>query len=130
MSHSSYIARLALLNFFTLLSFTHAICYFSDGTTVANNDVPCQGSGNSTCCGPGYACLSNHICEWTEAVVGPKPNTVFFRGSCTDPTFNNENCPLFCMGSGDTPNGGIGISQWPTLGNAVLLPECEPCLIG
>lgn len=122
MLQSSYIARLALLHLFTLHSFTHAICYFPDGITVATNDVPCEGSDKSACCGPGFACLSNHICKWTEAVAGTKPNTLFFRGSCTDPTFNSENCPLFCLGPGETPNGGIGISQCP---NSETLFYCQ-----
>jgi hypothetical protein len=118
MSQYSYFSRLALSNLFiffsfTLFSFTYAICYFPDGITVANNDVPCQDTDESVCCGPGYACLSNKICQWTKAVVGDKPPTPYFRGSCTDPTFRSENCPLFCLGSGETPNGGIGMSQCP-----------------
>ncbi|KAL3413139.1 hypothetical protein V8F44DRAFT_662560 [Aspergillus fumigatus] len=58
---------------------------------------------HATCCGQGYACLSNLICTATE--------------SCTDHTWRSSACPLFCINL-DPLNlnnlaGGQGIKKCP-----------------
>ncbi|KAF2204922.1 hypothetical protein GQ43DRAFT_490844 [Delitschia confertaspora ATCC 74209] len=90
-------------------------CYFPDGKTVASQDVPCNSNGgNSTCCGPGYACMSNNICKVTEYTqnVG---TVQWIRGSCTDQNWNDGNCPSFCQNpeADDKQDGGIGMRQCP-----------------
>ncbi|KAJ6441998.1 transmembrane alpha-helix domain-containing protein [Purpureocillium lavendulum] len=37
------------------------LCYWPDGQ-VAIGQFPCNAGGHSTCCGTGYACLSNNMC--------------------------------------------------------------------
>ena len=103
-----------LLRILFLVPAVRARCWYPDGKTVAKQDVQCRSEGNSTCCGAGFACLSNNICQVTNFVVNP-PNTPLIRGSCSDPTWSDENCPLFCENPTDDDNqqGGIGISQCP-----------------
>lgn len=96
-----------------LLPLVQTKCYFPDGISSATQDVPCHKNGNSTCCGPGYACLSNNICKWTSNVLGTRPTTDYIRGSCTDSTWSDGNCPLFCANEaiGDNQSGGIGMGK-------------------
>ena len=86
----------ALLLSFLLFRFVLTLCYYPDGSP-ARQDIPCSNSGNSTCCGPLYACLSNNICM---AVVGvtndPSDLTVYVRGRCTDRSWTSDACPAFC----------------------------------
>jgi hypothetical protein len=93
---------------------THGGCYFPDGTTAPAQDSPCGTSGNSTCCGQGFACLSNNICMLTAYVNGAgSGQSTYVRGSCTDPTWTDPNCPNFCVNveHGDNPHGGMGLSR-------------------
>jgi hypothetical protein len=99
-----------------LLSFPYladAKCYFPDGKTVAAQDTPCM-EGNSTCCGQGFACLSNNICMLTSYVSGAgSGQSSYVRGSCTDPTWNDPNCPQFCItpSHDDNDAGGQGLKK-------------------
>ncbi|KAF2229888.1 hypothetical protein EV356DRAFT_580435 [Viridothelium virens] len=93
------------------------LCYFPDGQTIASDNFPCLASGNSTCCEHGYACLSNKLCEFTSFVpLAPyEAHQQYVRGSCTDPSFNDPNCPTFCVdtSSGDTLSGVVGLKKCP-----------------
>jgi hypothetical protein len=92
-----------------------ATCYFPNGDEV--NDTPCNpGATHSTCCGPGYACLSNNVCVLTEHVTPDirKLSSLYVRASCTDKDWAANECPSFCMNSqvGDnTGVGGMGVSK-------------------
>src|ERR1700748_578213 len=46
---------------------SYSLCYFPDGS-VASGDSPCYSSGNPTCCGRGFACLSQtmYACSLTK----------------------------------------------------------------
>ncbi|KAF2205928.1 hypothetical protein GQ43DRAFT_436662 [Delitschia confertaspora ATCC 74209] len=79
--------------FFTLFSSALADCHFPDGG-VATADVPCNpNSLVSHCCWGGQACLSNGLCR-----SDPHDATLSrtHRGTCTDATFQSENCPRHC----------------------------------
>lgn len=78
-------------------------CYNFDGSTTVG-DIACQDSPNveSTCCPPGYACLSNRICQKTEFAVGFEDAGYFVRGSCTDSKWKSPFCPNFCV-RGEAP---------------------------
>ena len=96
------------------MSLATALCYFPDGTIV-ERDTPCGSTGNSTCCGQGFACLSNNFCAVTEYVnAGPEQST-YVRGSCTDESWSSDSCPSYCLNweHGDNPSGGMGIAKWP-----------------
>ena len=75
-----------------------SICYYPDGST-APQDTPCKNDGgNSTCCGQGYACLSNSICMSVPGLTNdPNSQSTYVRGSCTDKSWLSPSCPLFCL---------------------------------
>ncbi|KXH63105.1 hypothetical protein CSAL01_11072 [Colletotrichum salicis] len=89
-----------------------AACYYPDGS-IAPNDTPCQDlTAESTCCGQGYACLSNAMCEATGKELSKDGATELVRGSCTDPSWRSSSCPLFCINpETDNVGGGIGVSK-------------------
>jgi hypothetical protein len=102
-----------LSSFFSLPHLAAAKCFFPDGKTVAPQDTPCM-EGNSTCCGQGFACLSNNICMLTSYVSGAgSGQSPYVRGSCTDPTWNDPNCPQFCItpSHDDNNSGGQGLAK-------------------
>lgn len=80
------------------LGLISATCYAPDGN-VSPNDSPClpdqvEEGGAGFCCSTGYACLSNRMCMKTSLV---KPLHTFYRATCTDKTWNDPNCPNFCL---------------------------------
>jgi hypothetical protein len=97
----------------SLLPFTTATCYFPDGT-IPRQDTPCRSSGFSTCCGAGYACLSNNLCMLTKHVANPiEGQSIHVRGSCTDESWNSEFCPNICVtpSNDDNWSGGMGVNK-------------------
>ena len=103
------------LLFTVFISLTSAICYYPNGD-ASPQDLPCNDeTDHSTCCGPGYACLSNNICVPT-GLEKQIPNAAkYVRGSCTDKTWRSGDCPNFCVNPahGDTLDGGIGMARCP-----------------
>lgn len=101
--------RLQLVCFWGLILSVSATCYFPNGNTT--EDAPCNsGETYSTCCGPGYACLSNNICALTEHVPSDIATTspFFVRAGCTDKTWTSQNCPNFCKDASKGDNLGLG----------------------
>lgn len=80
------------------VDFVAAICYYPD-RSLSPQDVPCSDSeGESNCCGPGYACLSNKVCR--QAHRDDNGNIIKYtygRGSCTDRNWRSSACPSFCI---------------------------------
>ncbi|KAL4999592.1 hypothetical protein BDV10DRAFT_164599 [Aspergillus recurvatus] len=66
-----------------------ATCYYPNGNEAAN-DVQCTPGANSACCGSGSICLSNGLCM---SIVQPFGLS---RGSCTDPSFEIDECTSAC----------------------------------
>ncbi|KAL2257935.1 hypothetical protein VTK26DRAFT_8946 [Humicola hyalothermophila] len=91
-----------------------AACYYPSGQ-IAPNDTPCRDdTEHATCCGQGYACLSNGICQATGEEQLKDGATEFVRGSCTDRRWRSSSCPLFCIEEGvDFLDGGNGIFKCP-----------------
>lgn len=92
-----------------ILPIVSSTCYFPNGNTT--NDAACNSnSTSSTCCGPGYACLSNNICALTENVNSDimKTSPFYVRGGCTDKTWSSKDCPNFCKNATNGDNLGIG----------------------
>lgn len=103
--------RLNIHLIFLICSFVDGVCYYPNGD-VSPQDVPCTSDGNSTCCGVGYACLSNKICMTTNLTPPSSGSTTYVRGSCTDSTFTSSACPLFCVDPEyDDVAGGEGIEK-------------------
>lgn len=70
-------------------------CYYPDGIQATDN-TPCNQNANASvgvCCGPGFTCLSNGLCQQGQYL---------FRGTCTDSTWKNQDCPSYCK-SGRLP---------------------------
>ncbi|KAF2117239.1 hypothetical protein BDV96DRAFT_21947 [Lophiotrema nucula] len=74
-----------------------AICYNPDRSTTDN--VPCNiDAGNSTCCAKGASCLSNNLCldPTFRGQDGLSINNKYYRGACTDKTWNSTACAPIC----------------------------------
>ncbi len=66
-------------------------CYYPDGS-VSQGDAPCEPDQDvSWCCGATYECTSNQLCA-----VFFDGAWEFNRGTCTDSTWSDDNCPRFC----------------------------------
>ncbi|KND87051.1 hypothetical protein TOPH_08260, partial [Tolypocladium ophioglossoides CBS 100239] len=91
---------------------SHSVCYFPDGS-VAQQDSPCRDdTPQSTCCGQGYACLSNNICMATGKELQRSGASVYVRGSCTDKNWRSGSCPNFCADpEADNIQGGVGMAK-------------------
>ena len=76
-------------------------CYYPDGS-IAVNDTPCSSATGTVCCGPGFACLENRVCQVTTEAQEADPdlnkNILYIRGSCSDQTWASPDCPSFCLG--------------------------------
>ena len=101
-------------SFLLYCSLVHSLCYFPNGA-VSTQDTPCRDDlDQSTCCGQGYACLTNNMCMATGKELQKAGATRFVRGSCTDKSWRSGNCPNFCADpEKDNTGGGMGISQCP-----------------
>ncbi|KAK1635862.1 hypothetical protein BDP81DRAFT_321944 [Colletotrichum phormii] len=101
-----------LITLLLSLAQVRAACYYPDGS-IAPNDTPCQDlTAESTCCGQGYACLSNAMCEATGKELSKDGATELVRGSCTDRSWRSSTCPLFCINpETDNVGGGIGVAK-------------------
>ena len=85
------------------MSSSNATCYLNDGS-VATGDFFCGFSNRNTCCGLGWSCLSNGLCQQSS---GTKE---YAQGSCTDPSF--KKCLSFC--------------NYAQPGNFTVVNRCEP----
>ncbi|KAL3298119.1 SKG6 domain containing protein [Colletotrichum asianum] len=105
-----------LLAYSLILSFSsvfiEAACYYPNGS-IAPNDTPCRDdTAESTCCGQGYACLSNGMCQATGSELQKDGATELVRGACTDRSWRSSSCPLFCINpETDNVGGGIGVAK-------------------
>ncbi|KXJ94843.1 hypothetical protein Micbo1qcDRAFT_160150 [Microdochium bolleyi] len=107
----SFVVSITLL----LLAFilhVNAACYYPNGN-LAPNDVPCKSNTvAAACCGQGYACLSNGICQPTGNELLEPGASGFVRGSCTDQKWTNPGCPYFCIDPKiNNVAGGHGIAK-------------------
>lgn len=61
-------------------------CYYPNGD-ISTVDAPCPDS--DLCCPLNWECLSNKLCY-------DPTNDYYERRTCTDSTWNSDNCPSFC----------------------------------
>lgn len=94
-----------------------AACYYPDGSVA--QDIPCTDSTDeSTCCGPGFACLGHtssfFLCQATGEEFQRADASEFVRGSCTDQSWRSSNCPNVCVDPNrDNTAGGHGVAACP-----------------
>nr|POE47157.1 hypothetical protein CFP56_00489 [Quercus suber] len=93
-------------------------CY--DGNGEQGTDIPCGFSSSNQCCGSGWDCLENGLCQ-------KHGTTAFSQGTCTSPQF--DLCLSFCNKSefeGATEVSSCGINSWCCAGQAGLSggPDC------
>ncbi|KAM5380907.1 hypothetical protein ACJZ2D_003216 [Fusarium nematophilum] len=91
----------------SLITSVHSLCYFPNGD-AARGDFPCRQTKDfSACCGRGYKCVSNGMCQSSEDQLEDPGATEFVRGSCDDQQWKSANCPNYCVEN--NPSGGAGI---------------------
>ena len=74
-------------------------CYNHDGSIVVNDTACSPELKNSFCCGPGWTCLDNGICSNHNTTDLTHQEAGQQRASCTDRTFESDQCPQFCPGN-------------------------------
>ena len=70
-------------------------CYQPDGTEDPG-DNPCRAPSStqaSACCGRSDLCLDNSLCLSQTGTI----NGGFWRGTCTDRTWQSVECPRYCQ---------------------------------
>lgn len=73
-------------------------CYFLDHDYAPANE-PCNPSAEeSSCCGPGWACLANGLCRSTRESEAKYGEGVYGPPSCTDSQWNSIECFNPCRG--------------------------------
>lgn len=83
--------RLLPLWAFLLATGVASDCYFPNGDKTS--DIPCYEDGRTShCCPESALCLTNKLC------LGTHPPWGLSRGSCTDKSWTNTNCPLDLCG--------------------------------
>ncbi|KAF7556427.1 hypothetical protein G7Z17_g1409 [Cylindrodendrum hubeiense] len=89
-----------------------AACYYPNGDS-ASNDTACNPDDTySPCCGDGYACLSDGVCQATGDEAQSDDATEYVRGSCTDESWESDSCPQFCLTNNES--GGAGLGKCPS----------------
>ena len=97
-------AQFPLLVLLSIISLLHLVasaqpCYNHDGSIVREDTACNPDLEQSFCCGPGWTCLDNGICsnhnttDLTNQAAGQQ------RASCTDQSFESDQCPQFCPGN-------------------------------
>ncbi|KAI9155574.1 hypothetical protein HJFPF1_08160 [Paramyrothecium foliicola] len=78
------------------------VCYYPDGS-VATEQFPCTNDeGGTFCCADGEACLANKLCYFNSTSIFDDTFRHFnYRGSCTDKSWQSENCPDYCTENKD-----------------------------
>ncbi|KAM7187628.1 hypothetical protein V8F20_010912 [Naviculisporaceae sp. PSN 640] len=110
----SIVRRLSLLVISSSVLIS-AKCYYPNGLTAL--DTPCTDSTEeSTCCGPGYACVGHEssffLCQNTNSSTDDFSG--FVRGSCTDKSWRSSNCPNVCVDEyRDNVSGGHSVFFCP-----------------
>ncbi|OQO11005.1 hypothetical protein B0A48_05260 [Cryoendolithus antarcticus] len=68
-------------------------CYDPSNATQPN-DHPCNSDADvSVCCNVEDECTSNGLCKYR----GDSNNNWLWRGTCTDPTWESDTCPHYCL---------------------------------
>lgn len=62
-------------------------CYYPDGSDA--KEIPCPDPVSLSCCPANAHCLTNGLC-WDS-------RNILFRGSCRDRSWDDPNCPKFCV---------------------------------
>jgi hypothetical protein len=109
---------IALFLHLYLIHLATATCYYPDDS-VTPEDVSCRYTGNSSCCSIGWICLSNGLCQNPSPTINDHGGGKYYRGSCTDPTFDSPNCAAVCLKPGvDTLNDAAEIVWCNTSGGS------------
>ncbi|KAM0803486.1 hypothetical protein BDR22DRAFT_886324 [Usnea florida] len=82
-----------------------------DINQVQQDNLPCAPSASvSSCCGPGWTCLSNGLCTTNNKTLNTGL-TELYAGLCTDPLWENEKtCPKICYNNVTSGIKGNGVT--------------------
>ncbi|EPE24130.1 hypothetical protein GLAREA_07980 [Glarea lozoyensis ATCC 20868] len=88
-------------------------CYYPNNTLAPSDSECSAGAETSVCCGKGYVCLGNGVCQIDPKITGPNARFAgtIWRGSCTDQTWNSPECPKYCAGSVESEGGNTSSGQ-------------------
>ncbi|KAK8245234.1 hypothetical protein HDK77DRAFT_247477 [Phyllosticta capitalensis] len=90
-------------------------CYYPDG--IQSKGLPCfPDQAVSPCCGRGFICLSNGLCEPGSELRRTYQYKIY-RSACTDASWNSSSCPSVCIGSSDNLDSGQGLAACGTNGS-------------
>ncbi|KAF9871072.1 hypothetical protein CkaCkLH20_11489 [Colletotrichum karsti] len=112
-----------------------AACYYPNGS-IAPNDTPCRDdTAESACCGQGYACLSNGMCQATGQELQKGGATELVRGAIRNGNYNhrrhtNHDRIVFDDVDGITGDSGHELpvsGTFSTHDEPVPSPKLEPC---
>jgi hypothetical protein len=79
-------------------------CYTPHGDYV-HDQHPCDDHSQvSSCCPTGWTCFSNNLCIVTSPSVDSAAIGTTSRGTCTNPSWDEEACGNFCLGKSPTTN--------------------------
>ena len=75
-------------------------CFFPSGN-VMFGEACVDGAAVSNCCGYGFTCMSNGLCQ-TSPTVQKNMKAAYYRSACTDRTWASDNCTRVCNGRGSS----------------------------
>lgn len=108
LKHISFKMRSLLYAILAAAPLALATCYRQNSTlapdspySIGPDDTACfPNQDNSPRCGTGWSCLSDGICYIKQG-----SSEFYYRGTCTDRTWNNQQCPGWCF----TQNSNMSI---------------------
>jgi hypothetical protein len=71
-------------------------CFFPSGN-VMFGEACVDGAAVSNCCGYGFTCMSNGLCE-ASPTVQKNMKATYYRSACTDRSWASDNCTRVCNG--------------------------------
>ena len=106
---SASMLALTSLTLFASLAIAQ-MCHFPDQETISGDTVCFPNLQYSPCCGNGYDCTTQGLCQNGAAF--------FVRGSCSDRSWSSPDCPQLCL---DVYNNGENLDAgnviWPCTGS-------------
>jgi hypothetical protein len=73
-------------------------CFYPSGNFMIG-EACVDGAAVSNCCGYGFTCMSNGLCQ-TSPAAQKNLKATYYRSACTDRTWTSDNCTRVCIGRG------------------------------
>ncbi|KAH7322571.1 hypothetical protein B0I35DRAFT_509887 [Stachybotrys elegans] len=76
-------------------------CYYPDGSLAPDQFRCTTDTAESFCCPDNENCLANKLCYFNSTGFDDVFRHFYFRGSCTDQSWDSPDCPNYCTESSD-----------------------------